>query len=205
MLLLSIVSNLFIIYWTPHPVKVIQIVTHKKEVWFTLRCIDILSLHVLVVNLPFVSLINIFSTCLKFMDQKTTNAKAVNENPSGVSVKAERLSGPHGWGRGAGLGGVGRGSTLNPGELAVLSTTRPNTPTCIRMSSRSYTKGLLSAIIIIIVIITQSNSCILINILLLLSVRSQMELTSTLQYKQWPKQQGSIENGLKLSGYCGVV
>lgn len=35
------------------------------------------------------------------MDQKTTNAKAVNENPSGVSVKAERLSGTHGWGRGA--------------------------------------------------------------------------------------------------------
>lgn len=105
MLLLSIVSNLFIIYWTPHPVKVIQIVTHKKEVWFTLRCIDILSLHVLVVNLPFVSLINIFSTCLKFMDQKTTNAKAVNEKILLALVSKQRGSVDlTGGGGGRGLG-----------------------------------------------------------------------------------------------------
>lgn len=63
------------------------------------------------------------------------------KNPSGLSVKAERLSGPHGRGQGAGLGGRGGGVDFE------------SRWTCSTQSSRSYTKGLLSAIIVIIIVI----------------------------------------------------
>lgn len=108
MSLMSIVSNLLIIYWTPHPVKVIQIVTHKKRsnpemCWYSISASTCCEFDVCLANK------HCFHVTERLLSRKQTNKQTRWKIPLALVSRAERLSEPTG------------GSTRIPDELAVLS------------------------------------------------------------------------------------